>query len=372
MNKDGILVKTHKYDLGAICPPNKFGGQLVKLKNEFVFAKYSLEVQEQRLLFNAMSHFDINPFLKDKDVQDELQGDASARWDFSKVTQSLTDSYYSFIEKRTIILPVREILRTTGSRNYKALDKAIKSLQSRTMVVDEMTSKRIRVKKTINPIEVASKVGKTDILITFTKEFMPYLLALSGYQAIDLNLIAGFSYKHSSRYYHWCLYALNMKENESLVKFDVSIDRIRERLEIGTKEHQRNFFSRVVKKSVDEINEKTPIFIKVDKVIKKDNKGRNLRGNPVSRLTFNVYRDKAAALDAAKHIVETCASRYNSQIHDSNFDKFACEDTTEELKKERDTAEAELRRIELLIATQNESTMVGASALGDVTSESVL
>ena len=99
MNKDGMLVNAHKYDLGAICPPNKFGGQLVKLKNEFVFAKYSLEVQEQRLLFNAMSHFDINPFLKDKDVQDELQGDASARWDFSKVTQSLTDSYYSFIEK---------------------------------------------------------------------------------------------------------------------------------------------------------------------------------------------------------------------------------------------------------------------------------
>ncbi|MDE1239811.1 replication initiation protein [Vibrio aestuarianus] len=366
MSKKYIVVNEHEYNLGAICPPNEFGGNLVKLKNEFVFAKYSLEVQQQRLLFNAMSYFDINPFLKDEVVQETLRIDGSPKWDFNKVTQTLTDEYYSNVEKRSIVLSIREILRSTGSRNYKALDKAVDTLQSLTMIVDEMTPTRVRVKKTISPIEGAAKISSTQILITFTKEFMPYLLAVTGYQSIDLDLISGFLHKHSSRYYHWSLYALGLKAEESVVKFDISIDSIRERLGISDKEHQRSFFSRVVKVAVDEINAKTPIYIHIDKVIKKDNKGRSLRGNPVSKLTFKVYRDKVAALNATKDIIATIESRYNMAKVDFECDGLGSESDILKIKKELDEATAELRLIESLNNhIQNEPTKADISDLSD-------
>jgi plasmid replication initiation protein len=282
------------YDVNLIVKPNPLGGKIVKLKNEFVYARYFLEIQEQRLLFNAMSYFDTNPFLKDEIVHDALFNPQLKKWDFNNITSKICDEYYCNHESRTIMLSVKNLIKKVGSRNYKAFDTAVDNLQKRVMIIDSTNNEGKKIKLQIIPIECLTKIiDKNNILITFSQSFMPYLLAFCGYRSVDLEVLGKLTLKFSARYYHWFLHALEQKGKKQKASFELTVDSLRERLDIQPTEHKKNFYERVVKKAIDEINQTTPIRVEVLKIIKTDKNGKNLRGNPYARLKFVVYRTAA-------------------------------------------------------------------------------
>ena len=291
-----LEINNKLYDVEQIAPPATDGGKLVKLKNEFIYAKYQLEVQEQRLLYNAMSFFDTKPFLSDAQVFGALYSGESRRWTWNNITTKLTDSFYSTHESRTIVLSIKYLIKRTGSRNYKAFDNAMRGLQSSVLEIDSTTQVNgKRVKTRISPIECSQQIeDSTNILITFSQSFMQYLLAFAGFKSLELEMLSKLSTKYAARYYHWFLYSLSqagVELNRSTI--ELTIPSLRERLSIAPELHKRGFYERVVQKSIDEINGKTDLRVEVEKVYKTGKDGKLLHGRPIGKLRFTVYRTAA-------------------------------------------------------------------------------
>ncbi len=268
--------KTYRTDL--IAPPLAAEAtSIVRIKNEFVFAKQTaMETSEQRLLFNAIARFDTSGFKEDdkvkRDTWDLKIGEFGGP-NYANITQNTCDEYFCTVEKRTIMLPVAEVLKFSGTRNYERLETAIEHLRTR-----DITIVRKNETDQINLIERIRKVkidgAPAEILITFTQSFMPYVIALSGYRSVELQMLAKLRQKYSLRYYHWFSYQLGAKGEGS---FAIGVAELRERFNIGAEEHKRGFVERLVKKPLEEINKHSDLEVSFSRNMVKTSKGRELK-----------------------------------------------------------------------------------------------
>lgn len=293
--------KTYKTDL--IAPPLAAEAtSMVRMKNEFVFAKQTLmETSEQRLLFNAIARFDTSGFKQDDIVQRDLWDSSVGEFggpNYANITQDICDEYFCTVEKRTIMLPVAEVLKFSGTRNYERLDVAIEHLRKRDITIVRKDGNK-ETNDQINLIERIRKVkmdgSPAEVLITFTQSFMPYVIALSGYRHVELQMLAKLRQKYSLRYYHWFSYQLGTKGEGS---FAISVAELRERFNIGEDEHKRGLVERLVKKPLEEINKYSDLEVTFTRNMVNTSKGRELK----SLVFFIKRKPKEVPVPKAAHL----------------------------------------------------------------------
>lgn len=277
-----------EYDLDLVSYPSPYGGKIVKLANEMVFAQFDLELVEQKLLYYAMSVFDFEGFLTDTDVFGALTNNGRSEQDLGLVTPQMLNKYYWSPELRAVRIPLYDLMRyisktgDDGRGNWKWFDRAVDTLGEKRIYIrgrdSEKQHHRIPI---LGETYYINKDGKKEVVVTFAQEFMPYLIAFQSYKKINLRWLARLESKYSSRFLHYFIYALDNKRSGT---FSISVQSLRQRLGIEPEKLKRNFYERVVKKSIDDIIEKIP-DLNVGVTIDRDS---TKRGRPTTGYTFKV------------------------------------------------------------------------------------
>ena len=280
------------YDLSMVNYPSASGGKIVKLANEMAFASFDLELVEQRLLYYAMSVFDLTSFLGDHDVYRALTSAGKHPVDLSLMSSKLINRYFWSPELRAIRIPLSELMKKAsgtgkdGKGNWKWFDKAIASLCAKSIFIRERTDEAGK-KRTYNRIPVLGETyyledgEQKEVVITFAQEFLPYLIAFHSYKKIDISWLAKLESKYSPRFLHFFIYAADQSGKG---EFTITVDNLRERLEIAPEMFKRGFYEKVVKRATDEIMEKIP-SISVATEVLRDEKAR---GRPTTGYKFKV------------------------------------------------------------------------------------
>ncbi|ODQ00625.1 replication initiation protein [Salinivibrio sp. SS2] len=262
--------------------------KVVRLKNAFVFAHYAtLNILSQKLLLSAISRFDLDPFKSDTIVSSTLMERSSleggeSKIDYNLVDQSLCDMYFDTIESRTILLPAKEILSTIGGQNKSNIIKCLNeifetSIQFNYNSGNEDHLSRIRIVERVDHVKRDGCEAK--ILLTFSQSFMPFVLALSNYRSLDLDVVRGFKSKYSLKIYHWLLHALDGRGY-----FYITSDELMSRLGVNPNKKPNGFFNRIIKTPISEIKEVSGI----DVVVAEDR--LQARGRPVQGYVFAVKK----------------------------------------------------------------------------------
>ena len=279
--KRSVEVAGKNVDIDAIYPALE-DKDILRLKNEFAFAQYKMELSEQRVMFTAMSRFDTRPFLEDPDVHAALYDPETHKYDYSGMTPQVLNRYYWSTELRSIVLPIRELL-PDNTRNYQSgLLCAVRDLQTRILRIDNKVGSNY-IRTTISPIEAIRILDNHEMLITFSQSFMPYLLALSGYKQIDLHMLTSLKNMYATRYFHWFIYSLG---NKSRSRFTLTVNELRERLALTPNSHQRHFMQRIIQEPVTEINKRTNLNISLKEIRSKK------RGRPLEAVEFTITKKK--------------------------------------------------------------------------------
>ncbi len=281
-----LKLADNRIDLSMVTPANEFGGKLLKLKNEFAFADFSMSISELKTLYYMMSMFDTDDFFTYSEVREKLYSKDTG-WNYHLLDQRLTDSVYNCLEYRTVILDAHEVSRTlqTTGKSYSTLEKAVWALHDKTMVIDHEheTGRKQRVK--ISPIEVSAVIddqGKKQVLVAFSQSFMPYVLAFSGYQKLNMSEVISFKSNYAIRYYHWFLTALS---NNNTGQIKIAIDSLRKRFEISDEKHKRGFIPRVVEQPIKEVIDRTGLNVNIKKL-----KDKTKQGSPVTHVIFDINK----------------------------------------------------------------------------------
>ena len=272
-----------EFNMDLVGFPSRSGGRTVKLVNEMVFAQFNLSLSEQKLLYYAMSHFDIDSFLTDSDVCGALTSGGLEKQDLSKVTPTLLNKYYWCPELRSIRIPVASLMNYvsgTSAGNWKLFDNAVDALGGKQIYIrmrdDGREHHRIRIFGGSYYIN-----NRKEVVLSFTQEFMPYLVAFKSYKKVNLGWLAKLNSKYAPRFLHYFMYALDGKNS---AVFNINVKSLRERLNIKDDELKRGFYERVIKKSLDDIKENIP-EISASVTIKRDS---SKRGRPVIGYAFSV------------------------------------------------------------------------------------
>ncbi|MGV2990611.1 RepB family plasmid replication initiator protein [Vibrio sp. E150_011] len=259
-------------NLDAVPEPCQWGGKIIKLKHEMLYAEYSLGLVETRLLYYLMSSFDVS------DVFDKRTGrlpnDAEIIHDFK----------LGKIEDCSMILPMSTILSNVcqGSKSTEPLKKAAQRLVGKKINIFPKDGSRYE----ITPIESAflykCKERKLICLgVVFSPEFMPYVVGTRGYCKLEMDKILQFKSPLAIRYYHWLVNSLQKNGNASSL-IPVTIETLKSRLAISDKKYQKHFFTRCVSEPLTEVAEKARLNIRLEKHF-----NNQRRGKPLQRVVIN-------------------------------------------------------------------------------------
>lgn len=286
IDKENILIVDNvNYHVDLIEPPCPFGGKIVKLRREFIFAKLDLSTSEQRLLFSAMSQFETESFLTNPEIIEKTMSDG--KQDFDKLEQNDYDKHFCTVESRTILLSMYETARLTNTRNYEVLASSILQLQDNANVTFSRKQDGKTATEKLSMIERSRRYSFGDdrpdvLLITFTQSFMPYLVAFKNYDKLSMEHLCSFKSKYSYRYLQWFTAILGSKSAETLY---ITVDQLKDRLAIDPEAYKQHFVKRVVDGPIAEISKITDFDIKV--VPERNSKKR---GKPIERFKFIVKR----------------------------------------------------------------------------------
>ena len=276
------------FKLENVSYPAEYGGKIVKLANEMAFANFDLDLAEQRLLYYSMSVFNISEFLSDPKVVGALTSNGRHELDLSLITSDLINRHFWSPEIRSVRIPLSHLIKhATGAADsnkgdWKAFDNAVKKLGSKSIFIQERTSENGE-RRTYNRIPI---LGQTyyfeeegepkEVVISFAQEFLPYLIAFSSYRKIDITWLSKLESKYSPRFLHFFVYAVKKNGTGS---FQISVEKLRERLEIEPGQFKRGFYDKVVKRAVSDIEKKIPtIKVKVTALRKESARGRPTTG----------------------------------------------------------------------------------------------
>lgn len=268
--------------LAAIPESCLWGGKIVKIKHELLYAEYNLGLVETRLLYYLMSRFDVSDVFEKSNGQ--LPSDAKIIQDFK----------LGNIEERSMILPMSTILSEIcqGSKSTEPLKRAAQLL----------VGKKIRLflkdceNNEITPIESAFLYRCEDrrlicLGVVFSPEFMPFVIGTSGYCKLEMDNILQFKSPLAIRYYHWVINNLHKQGNANSL-IPVTIETLKSRFAISDKKYQKHFFTRCVFEPLTEVAEKAKLNIRLEKYFNKQR-----RGKPIQRVVINSCFSKEPTLE---------------------------------------------------------------------------
>lgn len=159
-----------------------------------------------------------------------------------------------------------EMLGLEGSAKYTELKEITKDLMSKSVEIPKADGGWLFA----NWVSSAEyQKGEGTISLSFSPKLMPYLLQLkNAFTSYRLSNILSLKSTYSIR-----LYEL-MKKWQHLGRWECSIENLREKIGVGEDKYPRyaNFKARVLKSAVEEVNEKTDLFI----TFKETKKGRSV------------------------------------------------------------------------------------------------
>lgn len=281
-----------KKELDLVTKPVESESKVVRIANELIFSQFDLELAEQKLLYYAMSVFDLDPFLSDSAVFSGLTKGGKEPLNLSLITTQMINKFFWSPEFRAIRIPLANLIKDAtvggqaggGAGYWKAFDSVLESLGSKQIYIKERIVDNKKTSHHRIPILGETyyiNEGKREVVITFAQEFMPYVIALSGYKKIDTKWISKLEHKYSPRFLQFFIFALNDKKSG---EFYISVDRLRDRLSIKPEQYKRGLYDKVIKKSLDDIIEKIP-NINADVEVIRDEKRR---GRPTKGYIFNI------------------------------------------------------------------------------------
>lgn len=178
-----------------------------------------------------------------------------------------------FKDYRISIKEFSEMLGLEGSAKYTELKEITKDLMSKSVEIPKADGGWLFA----NWVSSAEyQKGEGTIALSFSPKLMPYLLQLkNAFTSYRLSNILSLKSTYSIR-----LYEL-MKKWQHLGRWECSIESLREKIGVGDDKYPRyaNFKARVLKSAVEEVNEKTDLFI----TFKENKKGRS-----VDRIEFTI------------------------------------------------------------------------------------
>lgn len=276
--KTEALPQINLNDLTAPCP---YSGGILKLKNEWVFADYDMSIQELRLIYYVINRFDVSEyFAKDGSFLSSAECDEVNR--------------YGITANRSILLPLKDIHNAIScnskSKSYSPIVNAAYSLVNKQIKLNYQG----KSSEVIDVLESASIVKCPDtklkcLLLTFSIEFMPFIIGVSGYKKVEINHAFKFESPIAVRYYHWMLHCLKGKRKNS---FPIDIDTLRNRLALEDGVKQKHFYKRMIEKPLEEVMKLTSLKITVGTIVNKQK-----RGHPLQRVIFMV-EDQSVQLSA--------------------------------------------------------------------------
>lgn len=262
------------FNLDAVPDPCLWGGKVVKLKHELLYAEYSLGLVETRLLYYLMSSFDVSDVFDKKTGR--LPNDAEIIHDFK----------LGKIEDRSMILPMSTILSDIcqGSKSTEPLKKAAQRLVGKRINIFPKDGTRY----VITPIESVFLYKCKDrkllcLGVVFSPEFMPYVIGTRGYCKLKMDKILQFKSPLAIRYYHWLVNSLQKHGNASSL-IPVTIETLKSRLAISDKQYQKHFFTRCVFEPLAEVAEKAELNIRLEKFF-----NNQRRGKPLQRIVIKAF-----------------------------------------------------------------------------------
>ena len=234
-----------------LCTTNKrlsMTDLMIRKSHPIVEAGYKLSLAEQRIILLSLAKLD------NRDIEQ------------SKVTLYAKDYAESFGVSEKVA--------------YIELNKASKRLYDRSIILrgeDETTEFRWIESRT------RYHSGEGRISFEFSRRVLPYLFELDkkiGYTQYHLLSVSGFNSTYSIRVYELCKKILGM-QNQT-----IEVSEIRRMLQLeGKYKEYREFNKFVLKVAINEINEKSDLFVEVEQI---------KRGRSIHALKFLISSKKQA------------------------------------------------------------------------------
>ncbi|WP_305404522.1 replication initiation protein [Photobacterium leiognathi] len=261
------LRRIKRYDNKNIILP-----KWINLKNELIFSEYDLSATSQRLLYFVMSKFSLDDFYSDNSIYDR-------KGKFDKVNESNYSYIYEEKDLRSIIVPasiLSKVINNSKSarktKNYEPLFNAISQLKIANITINTIKDNK-KVSQTfkffdnaeIFILERESNREQIFVQLTFSIQYMPFVVACFGFTKVDFDKVCSFKSVYAMRFFHWFLYAL---KNKKSARFSVSIKEIRKRFKFSDNMYKQHFDARFIQKPIDEIMKNTDYYIFVEELEK--------------------------------------------------------------------------------------------------------
>jgi plasmid replication initiation protein len=255
----------------------------------------------------------------------------------------------AFMDYRISIREFHEMLGLSGREHYTQIKEIIKELMSKTIEIPQADGGWLFT----NWVASAEYIkGKGIIELSFSPKLLPYLLQLKNqFTSYRLSNILSLKSTYSIRMYEL------MKKWQHLGKWECPVESLREKIGATTKTYSLygNFKNRVLSFAIEEINEKTDLYITF-KEIKK--------GRKVEKIEFSIQHFKEKEIQISKMGIEKITTnsaneikkRLNGLAQNYSFDKVYFADIYSiALNIWQDQAEIELGLLVKYI--NNESTI---------------
>ena len=273
-------------------------GFLVKKANDLTIARYSMTVNEQRLLLACISQIPVDAQI-------------TSEFEFVLTIEQAQDLFYSESSKKNIYRDMREAVAALYERDVKI------PLQNGDVLQTRFVSSIVWV------------ADKNTIKVNFAPKILPYLTMLkSNFTRYRLGCVVQLTSFYAVRIYELIV---NWWQNGQCFKKQIEIEELKQILDIEEKYTQFGEFKKsVIERAISQINESTDFQVKVEfKKLKRSFKW----------ITFTWSR-KEEAIQAEKAKKETAErNRIAKQNREYAEQKAAEQSAAEEQKRANELAE---------------------------------
>lgn len=205
---------------------------LVKKSNDLMLARYSMTVNEQRLLLACIS-------------QIPLDAPLTAEFEFALTTEQAQELFYSEKGKHNVYRDMREAVTALYERDAKIILPDGDVLQTRFVS------------------SIVWSADKSTIKVNFAPKILPYLTILKGnFTRYRLENVVQLTSFYAVRIYELIVY---WSRNGEFKQKQIEIDELKQILEIQDKYNQfGQFREKVIEIAINQINENTDLLVDVE------------------------------------------------------------------------------------------------------------
>lgn len=208
--------------------------------------------------------------------------------------------------KRTIFeVEIWNICKYTGAQNNFHIKQSVKAMESITVKVNTLGKDKKRKWEPFNLLEEVVGMQEEDGIINYAlpKQVIETIYHPEVYAEIDLVVIKGLKSKYAIAMYEFITDYIKIKT------IKIKIDEFKTLMGIDPKTQYQRFFDfkkRVIDSSIDEINSKTPIIVKVEPIY---------RGRKVVALQFFFYYRDESLSEQKKFAKTEEFTRYRQAVY---------------------------------------------------------